>query len=127
MKEDSGTKTCTESCKNADDDSNKNQGSDENGCPWWINSPDHGNCFWQYVQEKSGPDGSMPELVQSEIADLMGWSNTKTHFMLKQATLELVTALKAHKANQLLNQDHEVSIESNYNLEPIRPGSDEDE
>lgn len=74
----------------------------EEACEWHINSPRHYNCFWAYVLDKSGPDGSMPELVQSEIAHLLGWSNTKTHFMIKQAMVELIEAFNKYKANQLL-------------------------
>lgn len=68
---------------------------EETDCPWFIDSPEHHNCFWLYVKTKSAPDGSMPELVQTEIAKLVGWSNTKTHFVLKQAMEELEKALKA--------------------------------
>lgn len=77
----------------------------EETCEWYINSPEHYNCLWIYIIDKSAPDGSMPELVQSEIAHLLNWSNTKTHFMLKQAMVELVEALHKFKANQLLSND----------------------
>lgn len=87
-------------------------------CPWFINSKKHHNCLWIYIRETSNPDGSMPELVQTEIAQLMGWSNTKTHFMLKTAISELVTALVKHKANQLLVQDPDKVADVNtYNLD----------
>lgn len=98
----------------------------EEACEWCINSPAHYNCFWAYVLDKSGPDGSMPELAQSEIANLLGWSNTKTHFMLKQAMAELIEAFNKYKANQLLasNSTNENDIPlidfaftSNYNSE----------
>lgn len=68
----------------------------------------------------------MPELVQSEIAQLLGWSNTKTHFMLKQAVAELVEALKANHAKQLLDSDPDQIVEvSMYDFE-INPPSSED-
>lgn len=98
----------------------------EEACEWHINSPEHFNCFWAYVLDKSGPDGSMPELVQSEIAQLLGWSNTKTHFMLKQATAELIEAFNKYKANQLLASNPEqkgqlplidFEVATNYNPE----------
>lgn len=79
----------------------------EETCDWYINSAKHYNCFWIYVLDKSGPDGSMSELVQSEIASLLGWSNTKTHFMLKQAMTELIEAFNTHKAGQLVVSDPE--------------------
>lgn len=44
----------------------------------------------------------MRELVQSELAELFSWSNTKTHFMLKQAIEELTVALKQYGAGELL-------------------------
>ena len=59
----------------------------------------------------SRPDGSMPELVQSEIAKLLGWSNTKTHFMLKQAMVDLEKALKENQANQLTGKDYEQTVD----------------
>lgn len=88
----------------------------EKQCPWWINSPDHYNCLWLYIKDKSGPDGSMNEHVQSEIAQLMNWSNTKTHFMLKQATEELIVALKTANAQQLINNEDDLVLDllSNY-------------
>jgi hypothetical protein len=66
----------------------------------------------------------MPELVQSEIAELMGWSNTKTHFMLKTAMTELIEALKADNANELLSQNYEEQIEI-PDFEPIPQGSED--
>lgn len=68
----------------------------------WINSAAHDFCFWQYVREKSDTDGTMKELVQSELAALFGWSNTKVHFMLKEAMQDLADALKLHGAEELL-------------------------
>jgi hypothetical protein len=100
---------------------NKQDIKTEETCEWYINSPKHYNCFWIYVIDKSAPDGSMPELVQSEIAQLLGWSNTKTHFMLKEAMKELVEALNKFKANQLINNqdpDHFVDV-SLMDIDPI--------
>ena len=45
----------------------------------------------------------MKELVQSELAELFGYSNTKTHFVLKQAIEELKSALMFNGANELLD------------------------
>lgn len=70
-------------------------------CKWWINSPKHNYCFWKFIKERSNPDGSMKELVQSDLAKLFGWSSAKTHTMLKEATDELVQALKDH---ELINE-----------------------
>lgn len=69
---------------------------------WWINSGDHRNCFWLFLLDKSDIDGVMKELVQSELAALFGYSNTKMHFMLKQAVTELTEALKLQGAIELL-------------------------
>ena len=76
-------------------------------CPWFIQSPEHHNCLWVYIKDKSAPDGSIPELLQSEIAALLGWSNTKTYFALKQAMVELVEALNATRAKQLVSGESE--------------------
>lgn len=65
-------------------------------CPWWINSPEHNYCFWSFIHDKSEADGSMKELVQSDLAKLFGWSSAKTHLMLKEAMDELVEAFKNH-------------------------------
>lgn len=73
-------------------------------CPWWINSESHNFCFWKYVNAKSTPEGVMPELVQSDLAKLFGWSNTKTHFALKEAIKELTEALTIHGAEDLLEE-----------------------
>lgn len=90
---------------------NKNE---EPRCQWWINSEEHQFCFWRYIKDKSDADGVMKELVQSELAALFGWSNTKTHFMLKQAISELTEALKLYGALELLrdmnSDDNEASI-----------------
>lgn len=99
---------------------NKQDNKQEEACPWYINSPKHFDCLWVYIIDKSGPDGSMPELVQSEIAALLGWSNTKTHFMLKQAMSELIEALTKYRANQLISQDPDQVIDFNsFNIDPI--------
>lgn len=66
-------------------------------CKWWINSPKHNYCFWKFIKDKSNPDGSMKELVQSDLAKLFGWSSAKTHVMLKEAMDELVQALTDHE------------------------------
>lgn len=99
---------------------NKPTNTEDVGCPWHINSPEHQNCLWVYIKEKSGPDGSMPELVQSEIAALLGWSNTKTHFMLKQAMTELIEALQKFRANQLLSADPDQIVDINsFSIDPV--------
>lgn len=77
---------------------------DEPKCPWWINAKEYHYCFWKYVHAKSSSEGVMPELVQSDLAQLFGWSNTKTHFVLKEAIEELTTALKVYGAVDLLNE-----------------------
>jgi len=106
---------------------NKPENKEEVGCPWHINSPEHHNCLWLYIIDKSGPDGSMPELVQSEIAQLLGWSNTKTHFMLKQAMAELNQAFKNYKSNQLIAGDPDQNVELNsFDIDPISNYTSED-
>lgn len=98
---------------------NKHDNKNEETCPWYINSPKHYNCLWLYIIDKSAVDGSMPEMVQSEIAALLGWSNTKTHFMLKQAMTELIEALTQFRANQLIDKDPDqiVSVRS-FDIDP---------
>lgn len=107
---------------------NKQDSKQEETCPWYINSPEHFNCLWVYIIDKSGPDGSMPELVQSEIAQLLGWSNTKTHFMLKQAMAELIEALTKHRANQLISKDPDQIVDfHSFNIDPVSHSSDDTE
>lgn len=90
-------------------------------CKWWINSPEHNFCFWRYVNDKSSVDGVMNELVQSELANLFGWSNTKTHFILKEAVEELTNALNVHGAVELLNEmdqeEYDDFIDSDFTSE----------
>lgn len=98
----------------------------EDLCPWWVNSPEHGNCLWLYIKDKSGPDGSMSELVQSEIAALLGCSNTKTHFMLKQAMVELIDALHQADARQLLTEDSDTALDIPHS-DPTTHSEDSDD
>lgn len=109
MSPQTGCKCKSRTCENKNNKQVKSQ--DEAVSVWWVNSPQDSYCFWKYVSRKSGPDGSMPELVQAQIADLMGWSNTKTHFALKEAMVELIATLKSHKANELLEEDPELSFD----------------
>lgn len=97
---------------------NKQDNKQEETCPWYINSPEHKNCLWVYILDKSQPDGSMPELTQSEIAKILGWSTTKTYFMLKQAMQEVIDALNNNKAKQLINTDHDRVVDvKSYDIE----------
>lgn len=106
---------------------NKQDNKQEETCPWHINSPDHFDCLWIYIIDKSGPDGSMPELVQSEIAQLLGWSNTKTHFMLKQAMAELIEALTTNNASQLIGKDADQIVDiRSFDIDPVSSYSSED-
>jgi hypothetical protein len=106
---------------------NKQDIKQEETCPWHINSSDHFNCLWIYIIDKSGPDGSMPELVQSEIAQLLGWSNTKTHFMLKQAMAELIEALTTNNASQLIGKDADQIVDiRSFDIDPISSYSSDD-
>lgn len=94
----------------------KGKVQEEPPCAWWLNSPNHNFCFWRYLKDKSDPNGVMKELSQSELASLFGWSDTKTHFMLKQAIVDLTEAMKLHGAADLLQDleegdpDSEVSF-----------------
>lgn len=102
----------------------KNKLQEEPNCSWWINSSEHNFCFWRYVKDKSDSDGMMKELVQAELAALFGWSNTKTHFMLKQAMVELTQALKEFGALELLedldSEDGASLINVNDFIDPNR-------
>lgn len=69
---------------------------------WWINSEKHRYCFWQFIKDRSNPEGVMKELVQSELAGLFNWSNTKTHLILKEAMEELVTVLEERGGRDLI-------------------------
>lgn len=92
---------------------------EEPKCAWWIASAEHNFCFWRYVKDKSDVDGVMKELVQSELAALFGWSNTKTHFMLKQAVEELTRALELYGAIELLEDLNSDQIEDLINADDL--------
>lgn len=110
-------------CKDNNVDTNP---TEESQCVWYVNSPEHGNCFWAYIRDKSGPDGSMNELVQLDIAKLLGWSSTKTHFAMKQAMIELVEALKANNAHQFLqNGSEDPFLSSNEDLDIVSDYNDD--
>jgi hypothetical protein len=100
-------------------------GQNETECIWWINSADHNFCFWRYLKDKSDSEGMMKELVQSELAALFGWSNTKTHFMLKQAIIELTEALKIHGAAELLKDLDSDELETIVAVEDYIDGQEE--
>lgn len=105
----------------------KQDNKHEEACPWHINSPEHYDCLWIYIIDKSGPDGSMPELTQADIAQLLGWSNTKTHFMLKQAMIELIEALTQSKANQLISKDPDQIVDINtFAIDPVSSYTSDD-
>lgn len=99
-------------CPEGQPETSQGKIQEEPRCQWWINSTEHNFCFWRYVREKSDSDGVMKELVQSELAALFGWSNTKTHFMLKQAMTELTDALKIHGAIELLQDLNSDELEN---------------
>jgi hypothetical protein len=65
---------------------------------WWIDSPEHGYCFWKFIQDKSTPDGKMEPMQQNEIAKYFGCSATKIHFILKQA----IAKIKAQGLDEVL-------------------------
>lgn len=68
-------------------------------CAWWINSKKHNYCFWTYIRDQSNSLGEMPEILQSDMAKLFGWSNTKAHFMLKEALENLIEVLHGYNLN----------------------------
>lgn len=98
---------------------------EEPKCTWWINSVEHNYCFWRYVKDKSDENGVMKELVQSELAELFGFSNTKTHFVLKQAIEELTQALKDNGAEELLDSIDIENIDQVFTLSSNRSHSEE--
>lgn len=57
--------------------------------PWWVNSKEDHYCFWTFLKRHSGPDGRFEPLMQSEIASYLGYSNSKIHFLVKEALDEL--------------------------------------
>lgn len=104
----------------------KGRVQEEPKCAWWINSAEHNYCFWRYLKDKSDSDGVMKELVQTELAALFGWSNTKMHFMLKQAITELTEALATYGAQDLLQDLDLESEEHSVNIDAlVESGSDE--
>lgn len=55
------------------------------GDGWSINSPEHNNCFWDWVRSRTFPDGFMNPLSQAETAKMMGCSPTSIHMIEKSA------------------------------------------
>lgn len=91
-------------------------------CEWWINSPKHHYCFWKYIQEKSNPDGSMNELLQSDLAKLFGCSSTKIHFLLKEAMQQLKEKLldKEIDTSDAISDEESTPV-SPIDFDPIDP------
>lgn len=80
---------------------------EEGGCPWWINSPENNYSFWTWCRKRSYEDGYMDPLMQNEIAQLLGCSSTKVHFILKEA----IEKLKQSKHLHILADLHGVQLE----------------
>ncbi len=93
-------------------------------CDWWVNSPKHNFCFWKFIKDRSNPDGSMEELVQSDLAKLFGWSSAKTHAMLKEATEELTQSLRKHGLSEELGDAHEGLVPLDLCDDDSEPGLD---
>jgi hypothetical protein len=83
-------------------------------CPWWINSPDHFNCFWEYVRVKSNQLGEMPQLNSIQIGKLMGWPTVKANEHLEEAMKELYALLKCYDPEELFLEQGDKFPES-YN------------
>lgn len=84
-------------------------------CQWWINSKKYNYCFWKYVKDKSNEYGEMPELAQSDLAKLFSWSNTKAHFILKEAIDQLYEVLNSENlGEELTNISYEESDKLNF-------------
>lgn len=96
----------------------KNKIVGEPSCKWWVNSKQDKYCFWKYVKRVSKADGSMPELSQAELSKLLGWSNTKTHFVLKEAMSELTKLLQHFEfdveLSDLLESHNESTISRDF-------------
>ena len=80
---------------------------------WWVNSSEHHYCFWEFVRKNSKADGTMEPLQQAEIANLLGCSSTKVHFLIKSALEEL----KSEKNLKLLEDLFEMCQEEPGNFQ----------
>lgn len=93
-------------------------------CAWWLNSPENNYCFWKFIKSRSNKDGQMPELMQSDLAKLFGWSNTKAHFILKEAIDELVQVLKKHGLDEDLDYINEEIALEEVNVDELSEDSE---
>lgn len=66
-------------------------------CEWGVQSEDHCNCFWKYVDRKSDAEGYMPEHSHSDISKLFGWSTAKGHFIMHQANEALQEVMQDYE------------------------------
>lgn len=60
---------------------------DKTGDNWSVNSKKHNNCFWDWVRNRTFPDGFMNPLSQAETAKMLGCSPTSIH-MIEKAAIE---------------------------------------
>lgn len=98
------------------------------GHEWSINSPEHNNCFWEYVAEQSYPDGYMNPLSQSETAELMGCSPTSVHMLEKSAIEKLKKSPYFELLRDYLTQDPGRPDEADYMVHAsYEDSSDQDE
>lgn len=84
-------------------------------CQWWINSKKYNYCFWKYIKENSNSHGEMPEMPQSDLAKLFGWSNTKAHFMLKEAMDEFIKVIQENNIDINIEE-----LAEEYNLPTLK-------
>ena len=83
---------------------------------WSINSPEHNNCFWEYVRAKSFPDGFMNPLSQSQTAKIMGCSPTSIHMIEKAAIEKLKNSPYFDILVEYLTKDPEGERYSDYTI-----------
>lgn len=87
------------------------------GQEWSIDSPEHNNCFWEYVKDKSFEDGFMNPLSQAETAKLMGCSPTSVHMIEKAAIEKLKKSPYFEVLRDYLTQDPGPTDQSEYSLD----------
>lgn len=63
-------------------------------CGWEINSPEHDNCFWDWVRAHSNKEGEMNPIPQSLMMQLLGSSPSAASKTINKAIAEINAILR---------------------------------
>lgn len=69
----------------------------EPACPWWIVSERHCDCFWVLNHSRSNSESELPQTNNTELAKIMGWTNSKAQQETSIAMEELKKVMEGRE------------------------------